>query len=364
MLFLMPAILLALVSFELAGGVMRDLPIAVVDTDGSAISRELTRRLDSAPGLKVAATPDDMIAAEKLVRARKVYAIIALSPQMARDALRGDTGAVTILYNASYSTPSGGVVRAVEEVVQSYAATLAVESTAAVAGPGTIRPPPVAARTSVLFNPQGSYELQLVGLLWPAILHLVFMVAIVSALGRELRDGTIGPWLSASPRSDAVAQVTGKVAPYLLVFTAWGIIANAYLSWFRGWPIEGSATMIFFGYITMYLAYVGMAALVVGLTRSMAQSLSVAGIFAGASFAFSGAIFPIESASAFARWWSLALPYTAFVKLWAEQYVMGTDVAYSMRQMWLMLGFFAMGSLIGIPRYIAAARQPSTWGKR
>ncbi|WEK00956.1 MAG: hypothetical protein P0Y59_04475 [Candidatus Sphingomonas phytovorans] len=63
----MPLLLMAVVAVQLSSGVMRGLPIVVVDEDGTAVSRELTRRLDAAPGLRVArARPADMRAAERI----------------------------------------------------------------------------------------------------------------------------------------------------------------------------------------------------------------------------------------------------------------------------------------------------------
>ncbi|QKS01365.1 ABC transporter permease [Sphingomonas sp. CL5.1] len=359
-----PLLLMAVVSVQLSSGVMRDLPIAVVDQDGTAVSRELTRRLDAAPGLRVAARPTDMRAAEALVRSNRAYAVVLIPADTERAVLRGETGSITTFYNASYSTPSGAALREVGNVVQGYAATLAVEQTAAVAGPGRVRHPPVAAQSAMLFNPQGSYELQLVTLIHPALLHLIFMVAVVSALGRELRDGTIGAWIGADPPARAVAAVAGKLAPYLAIFIGWGLLAIGYVAGLRGWPVAGSVAMLLAGYAAMYLAYVGVSLLVIGLSLSMGKALSAVGLYAGASFAFAGAIFPVESASAFARLWSALLPYSAFAKLLAEQWIMGAPASQSMWQVLAMLAFLLVSGAIGLPRYLAAARRPDTWGRR
>jgi len=358
-----PLILMAVVAIQLAPGVMRDLPIAVVDQDGGGMARELTRRLDASPGLRVAARPPDMAEAERLVRARAAYAVVLIPRGTERAVLRGETASVTTFYNASYSTASGAALRDIGTVVQEQAAQLAAGQVAAIE-PGKVRPPPIVAQTTVLFNPQGSYELQLVALLHPALLHLVFMVAVASALGRELRDGTIGGWLGDTTQSWAAAAVAGKITVYFIVFMAWGVLATAYLAGLRGWPILGSAIMLFAGYAAMYLAYVGVAVLAVGLTLSMSRALSIAGLYAGASFAFAGAIFPIESASAFARVWSAILPYTAFAKLLAEQWMMGSGVAVSLPHLFVMLLFLAVGAAAGLPRYLAAAGKPAVWGRR
>lgn len=358
-----PLLLMAVVAVQLAPGVMRDLPIAVVDADGGAIARELTRRLDAAPGLRVAARAPDMPEAERLVRSRTAYAVVLVPRGTERAVLRGESADLTVFYNASYSTPSGAALRDIGDVVQGYAARLAADQTAAIE-PGKVRPPPIAAQTTILFNPQGSYELQLVALLHPALLHLIFMVAVASALGRELRDGTIGGWLGGKPWPQAAAAVAGKVAVYLAIFMAWAVLVTGYLAGLRGWPVLGSPMLLLAGYAAMYLAYVGVTLLVTGLTLSMGKALSVAGLYAGASFAFAGAIFPIESASGFARLWSAILPYTAFAKLLAEQWMMGSPATVSLPHLLVLLLFLGVGAAAGLPRYIAAAGTPAVWGRR
>lgn len=359
-----PLVLMAAVAVQMSAGVMRDLPIVTVDRDGTGLTRELVRRLEAAPGLTVVATLPDMATAEAAVRSRRALAIVLIDRNATRDMLSGRTAEVAAFYNASYSTPSGAALREIASVVQAYAAQLAASQSAAVLGPRTVRPPPIAVRSTVLFNPQGSYELQLVALVHPAILHLVFMVAVSAALGRELRDGTIGPWLGTLDRRRAAAAIAGKLLPYLVIFMLWSVLATGYLAGLRGWPVAGSVALLLTSHLAMYLAYLGVAVLFVGLTLTMGSALSAAGLFAGASFAFAGAIFPIESASAFARVWSALLPYTAFAKALSEQWVMGAPPVGTLRQILILLIFLVVGLTIGLPRYIAAARQPDVWGRR
>lgn len=358
-----PLLLMALVAIQMSAGVMRALPIAVVDEDGTATARELIRRLDAAPGLRVAARPADMRQAERAVRSRAVYAVLLVPRGTERAILRGGTGSLTVFHNASYATPSGAALREVGNVVQAHAARLAAEQ-AAMLQPGRVRAPPVAAQTTILFNPQGSYELQLVALIHPALLHLIFMVAVAGALGRELRDGTIGPWLAGSSRADMALAIVGKIAVYFIVFMGWGVLATAYLAGLRGWPVQGSVLLLMAGYAAMFLAYVGVTLLATGLTLSLGKTLSITGLYAGASFAFAGAIFPIESASRFAQLWSALLPYTSFAKLLGEQWMTGAPIAVSIPHILAMLAFLPVGAAIGLPRYIAAADAPATWGRR
>lgn len=357
-----PLVLMGVMALLLSSGVMRALPVVIVDQDQTHLSRALAARMDAAPGLHVTASMPDLTEAEHLVRSGRAYAILLVPEGTGRAVLRGETAPVVLFFNASYSTASGAVARDVSAAVQAHAAGIAAEQTAAIAASGSVRAPPLSVQSTILFNPQGSYELQLLSLIHPALLHLVFMVAVTSALGRELRDGTIGAWLGgyASP----AMAVAGKLAPYVLVFMLWGLLATAYLAGLRGWAVNGSLLMIITAYLAMYLAYAGVALLIVGVSRSMIRSLSLTGLYAGASFAFAGAIFPIESASQFAQVWSAILPYTWFARVLVEQWSMASPAAVSWPPLGIMLLFLLPGLAIGLPRYLASAAQPEVWGQR
>jgi ABC-2 type transport system permease protein len=357
-----PLLLMSIIAWQMSPAVLRNLPIAVVDLDRTGMGRALTHRLEAAPGLTVAATPRDFAEAESLARARRVFAIVLIPVDAAADLVRKGQVTVVSYYNTSYYTPGTAAQREITATVRDYAETLSREQTAATQGVTSVRPAAVAAQTTILFNPQGSYEIQLVSLLHPAILLLIFMICVVGALGRELRDGTIGEWLGVSPAHGAAA-VAGKIAPYLLAFMLWAGVSLSYIT-ARGWPMAGSGTVILGGYLALFLAHAGLALLLIGLTYGMAQSLSLTGLYAGSSFAFSGAIFPIQSASWFGQVWSRILPYSEYAKLQAEQMVMGTDAAWSFHHVAIMLVFFVIGTAVGLPRYLRAATQPALWGRR
>ena len=59
---------------------------------------------------------------------------------------------------------------------------------------------PIKASMVALFNTSTDYEQFLGAALIPALLHILAMTAGAWAVGRELRDRSIGEWLGASPR--------------------------------------------------------------------------------------------------------------------------------------------------------------------
>ena len=353
----LPLLLCGLIAWQLSAGVLRDLPVVLVDQDGSAIGRDLAIRIEAAPGLALVAHVPDMRAAERLVRAKRAYAAVLLPPDTARRALAGQAP-VILYYNASYSAAAATVQREAAAVIDAANARMAVERIAAIAPPGSVRAAPVRAATNIAWNAPGSQEQQLVSLLHPALLHLLFMLALVSAFGRELRDGTGGEW------GPALGALAGKAMPYLAVFMLWAVLVTVWLAGVRGWQIAGSSGLLMLGWLLMYLAYLGVALLLVGVTRTMSQALSLTGIYAGASFAFAGAIFPLDQASGFARLWGHILPFTHFARLLARTWIADAPWAAAMLPMLAMLAIALVTAVPGAILYRRAAADPASWGRR
>jgi len=353
----LPLILCGVIAWQLSAGVVRDLPVLLIAQDDSGIGRDLAIRIEAAPGLTLAGQVPDLAVAEQMIRAKQAHAALLVPPATSQDALRGQAP-VILYFNASYPAAAATIQREIGAVVDAANARFATDRIAAVAPPGSVRAAPVRAVTAIAWNTPASQELQLVSLLHPALLHLLFMLAVVSAFGRELRDGSIAAW------SPDIAALAGKAAPYLAVFMGWSLLIIAWLAGVRGWDFAGSPWTLLVGYAAMYLAYLGVSVLLLGMTRTLSQSLSLTGLYAGASFAFAGAIFPLEQASVFARAWGNALPYTHFARLLARTWIAegsGPAVAWPLLA---MLGIAIVTAIPGTILYLRAARDPSSWGRR
>lgn len=357
-----PLLALALFAWMFGAGVPRALPVAVVDHDNSAMSRELVRMIDAAPGLQVAARPADMQQAWAAVRAAEVYAVVHVPEGSGREILRGGSAVVFAYYNASHQTAGQAAERGIGDAVQAAGGRFVRADVARIRGPDAVRAAPLRVQATVLANAARSYEQFLLGLLFPALLYLAACLAMVSALGRELRDGTAGEWLQ-SCGDRLLPAVAGKLAPYLLLFTVHGTGSLVWLAAIRG-GVAGSAALLLAAQAGLYLASAGIALLLVGATRNLGVALSVTGLYAGTALAFSGATFPMQGAPLFAQAWSRLLPLTAYLKLQVQQLELGADWTASLPTVGGLLLFMLVAGGIGLVLYGRGARDPAAWGQR
>jgi ABC-2 type transport system permease protein len=359
----MPLLALALLAWFFSAGVLRKLPIVVVDRDHSTLSRQLIRMLDENSGLRVAYQRDALIQAWPLMRAGNSYAVVFVGENTSRDTLVRNGGTIMSWYNASYLTAGQAAAREISSTVQAFGQRVAIEQTAAIRGPAKVRSAPISVQVSVLGNAARSYEHFLLSLLFPALLHLAATLAMGSAFGRELRNGTVAAWMEACGWR-VLPAIAGKAAPYLLLFLLYAVLGLGWLVSSRGGGVQGNVALLVLGYALMFLAYAAIALLLVGATRNMGTALSLVSMYAGTSLAFSGGTFPVIDANTFVQVWNAVLPYTYFLHLQSQQLDAHASLADAANPLAILVLFILIAGGVGWWLYARAARDPAAWGLR
>ncbi|PZR36665.1 ABC transporter permease [Caulobacter segnis] len=334
-----PLLLLVVMGWLFLAGSPRHLPVALVDADHSTLSRQLARDLDASGAIRLAAEPADLPSAFALARQGKVWAVVYVPKNADRDALSGVGATIVVYDNASYYSLGALAARGVAEAIGGLSGQIAPRLQRIHNLPQARFTPP-AVQATVLFNPGLSYEWFLEALIQPGVLHLMMSCAIVVTIGREFRDATFKTWIAA-PREVAPALL-GKLAPYVLVFTAWNLAGTAWLCGFRGWGVHGSLLLLTAGQFLMYAAYAALAAFVTVLIKDIPTALSAAAIYGGPAITFSDATLPTLTAPLFTRVLSNLLPFTSYVRLQMEQMFMGSPGADSLRWLTVLALFCAV----------------------
>lgn len=347
LLIVMPVVLMVVVGAMLYQGVVRDVPVAVVDQDHSAFSRAAIRNMEASPGVRVVAQPTDLEAAWPLMRSGQVYSLAYIPRGAEKNAFR-QRDAVIVYYNGAFQTVGSLAASAQSTALTSAAVPLILDRARALGVPAARLKTP-AVQVTILGNPQLSFELFLGALIMPGVLHLLMACAAVMGVGRELRGGSLKDW---SRRMDGrlTAALAGKLTPYVLVFTLWGAVWIAWLCGWRGWGIEGSLLMLLGGMFALMAATAGVSALLIALTGDMDVSFSATAVYAGSAIAFSNGTLPLLHGPAFAQVWSAILPFTHYLRLQNEQMVLGSDVAASIGPLLILLtvavGTFALSVVL------------------
>lgn len=362
----LPPLAFAIMWGIFSAGVPRQLAIAVVDQDQSALSHQLTRMLAASPGLRIAqqaANADEALAA---IRERTVAGAVVIPSDFTRSIKHGGQATVLLYHNAQFATHSGLLARDVRTVVGTLSAgvkiaTLQKRGDSRVAA--VARFEPIQLKLNTLFNAQLDYESFLAGALLPALLQIFAMTAAVWAVGRELRDASVRDWLQQADGSLLLA-VAAKLAPYMAVFSVLGWLDLLWFTQGRGFEIAGSGWTLYLGSALMVAAYLLLGAMAVALGRGLRTGLSIAGFYTAPAFAFAGQGFPLLAMPTAARWWAEILPLTHYLQLQNQQWMMGAPAAYALPHLAALLSFCVVAALIGLPLLAGLMRNEAAWGAR
>jgi ABC-2 type transport system permease protein len=349
-----------------ASGVPRDLPVAVVDGDRSALSRQLVRMVDATSSMRVAVEAPDIGAARALVLQDKAYAVIVVPEGMERDARRGEAPKVVAYYNAQYLLPASLIRKDLRAAVGTLSAGLELRVREAKGEPARValaHVEPIRVDYHTLFNPQLNYSYYLAAALLPAILQIFIVVGGVHAVGIELKEGTAGAWMEAAGGS-AWRAVAGKLLPYALHFSALGFFMLVVLFRFMAVPMRGHLQVVAAATALFVLAYLAMALLIVAWSANLRFATSSAALYTTPAFAFVGVTFPTFGMPAVGRAWSAILPLTHYLEIVVGQAMRGAAPATALAPLGALAAFVVVAPLMSIWRLGEIARNPRYWGRQ
>jgi ABC-2 type transport system permease protein len=218
------------------------VPVAIVDRDGSALSRQLTRMLDAHELLQVAAMPSDEGAAERDVLGGRLGGTVVVPAGFERDVLRGEPAFVAAYADATYVLVYRQVMTGVLESVGTLSAGVEVRRLQARAtAPAAARAArdPVPTVTRPLFNVTESYGAYIV----PAVLVLILQQTLLVGVGlvagtRRERGVTLAG--AAPGLFQAAARVSGRAGFYVLLYSAHAALYFLVLYPAYGFPVHAT----------------------------------------------------------------------------------------------------------------------------
>lgn len=241
--------------------VVRSVPVVVVDPDGTALSRRLTRMVDATEAVRVDAVVTSAAEAERRVRRGEAHGVLAIPAGFQADVLRGEPVVVGAFGDASYFLLYSQVASSLARSVGTLSAGVEVRRMEAtgVTRPAALdrwRPLPLVLRP--LYNPVGGYGTYVV----PAVLVLVLQQTLLIGIGllagsaRE-RGVDEGRLLRATP----VELVVGKAMVYLGLYLAHALLYLTVVFRVFGFPRQANPLVAILFLVPFLLAvtFLGLA---------------------------------------------------------------------------------------------------------
>ena len=331
---------MASVNWIFSSGTIRNLPVAIIDQDGSSTSRAYVRMLEATPEINVYRHLNSPNQARELLEQATVYAVVLIPRDFSRDLKSGRQVTVVAWHSGQFLTISGVLSKSLTTVTGTFSAGVEMTSLARRGDSrlaSEINFEPIRAELRTLFNPFQNYQYFLVSGLLPAMLQVFVMVWSVFVIGREFRDHTSDDWI-ASGRT-VYAAIAAKLLPLFIVASVIGFGCLGWVHGYSGWPVAGNFHMLLLGWEIMICAYLVLGALVVGFVPQFATALSLTAAFTAPAFAYAGVTFPQQAMPLVAQIWTYALPVRTLLRLQVEQAQIGAPLSSSIPELMVLIAF-------------------------
>ena len=291
----------------MAEGQPERLPIAIVDKDGSYLSRRLCHEIDACQGVHVVGVYSSHTAARMAMQRQEVYAFLEI-PAGTYNEVLSFTRPHLVLYSNNAYLLSGALSYRTLATISNLASGAVQREVLRKKGlderqiMGLIQP--IELDTHLVGNPTANYQPYVLTTMLPGMLGLFVLLVTVYMVGRERRDGTLSEWLG----ENTLAALCGKMAPYTLWFGTLGVLGNIVLFGWCGFELHGSFVLVAVFTLLLVLAMQAAAVFLAGVIPDAHLSTCFAAIYGTLAFTMSGFSYPVTSMPPALQGFSLLFP--------------------------------------------------------
>lgn len=333
------------------------LPVAVVDHDGSALSRQLVRWIDATEQVQVTATKPELREVHDAVRRKALVGYIEIPDDFGRRVLRGEPARIAVSANAAYIVLYSQVVNATASAGLAFNRLLAEERLLA----GEERSPqtadalamPITVDLQELYNPDGGYANYVVPAVLILILQQTFLIGICMVQVRRRELGSI----DAAPLVMA-ARVSVYLALQCLLFGFYLLVVYKLI----GLPQQASAGLALVAVLPGFIAMILLGLSLGCLFASRETALQVMMLVSIPALFLAGFAWPAEAMPKALVWLGRLIPSTGSIDVFVRVYHMGAgleDIRGSWLGLWSLVLVYTMtawwASLPAVARETGAA---------
>lgn len=329
-------------------GLPTNLPIAVVDMDGSATSRNLIRQLDAFEQTEVVyktATFDDA----RREMQKETYTVFLYTEELCSGGNNGKTTYIVFLYERYLSDCSLPAFRDMKTMSVLAGASVGLQTGLAKGYTtdqimGQLQP--VVVDTHAIGNPWLNYSVYLNNTILPGVLQLMIFLVTVFSIGTEIKYSTARQWLQTGGNS-LTTSLLGKLLPQTVIFTIVALMCCAALYGFNAFPLNSGWMPMISAMILLVLASQAVGVFMIGVLPTLRLGLSFASLFGMIAFSIVGFSFPVLGMDPTLQALSDLFPLRHYFLIYVDQALNGRDLFYSWSEYVWLAGFLILPFLIG-----------------
>ena len=319
---------------------IEDVPLAVIDYDGTSLSRQYVNELTSGKDFDLRFYASDYGEIERLLLQGGVRAAVIIPPRFMDDALGLREAQLQIIVDGTEPNTGNFALAHIVSFTQHFA-TRIVQRSLQQTRPSLEIPAPINLRIRTWYNPSLK---SVVGMV-PALIALVLTLPAVSvslAIAREKEQGTFEQVI-ATPLT-RFELLLGKLTPYIASGLLDVVLCTLVGVFWFGVPFRGNFLLYLLLAADFFFASLSVGLLISTFVSSQQVAMIASFlIFLFPGFFMSGLFFPISSMPPLMRMEAYSLPTTHFVIISRGLFVKGLGLG----ALWpYALALFFMGLLV------------------
>lgn len=329
--FILPLFCFLFLSNLMEEGLPSRVPAAMVDKDGSSISRQVTQSLGGMQLVDLVATCNSYTEARHKMQEGEIFGYFLIPENYQADLLAGRKPVITFYTNMTYFVPASLLFKTFKTTALYTKAGIAMTVLESVGVDGSAITPlllPVNIEARAIHNPGLNYAIYLCNSFIPCVLQLMIFLVTCFSLGQEIKYGTSVKLMQMANGSIFRALVA-KLLPQTIIWIVVALFMESWLFRYNGYPMHGSWFWMTLSEIMFVLACQGFALFFFGVFPNLRMSLSVCALLGILSFSVAAFSFPVESMYTSVGIFSWIMPIRYNFLIYIDQALNGIHVYYS-----------------------------------
>ena len=338
--FLVPLLYPLLYAYIYNNETVSEVPVAVIDRQGSALSRQFTRMIDATSEVKLVASCMSVAEAERLNKRGEIYAFVVIPEDFDKTLARGDQAVIGVyadmagmLYYKSALLAATNASLAMNKQIKAERLYLGATSRQE-----EIATQPIAFDHVEMYNPQGGFA----SFLMPAVMMLILqqtMLLGMGMIGGGIRERFGGSSLAPEMRNfNPMMIVLGKTAVFFVIYIVLALYMFTVVTDIFGLPSLGNV----FTFLALMVPYI-LGCCFMSITCSAfiyrREDCILLFVFMSVPLLFlSGISWPGAAIPTFWKWFSYIFPSTFAVNGYVHINSMGASLGQVSTEFYALWG--------------------------
>lgn len=327
----LPLFMFFFLSTLMEQGLPTRIPAAIVDRDGTSISRGITQNLSGMQMVDITRACPSYTDARHEMQKGNIYGFFLIPENFQADLLAGRKPVITFYTNMTYYVPGSLLFKTFKTTALYAKAGIAVQT---IEGAGLssfdLAPllNPINVVTRPLNNPELNYAVYLCNSFIPCSLQLMIMLITAFSLGQDIKYGRSREMLRRCDGSVFVYLFT-KLTPQTIIWWVIAVFMESWLFKWNGYPMNGSWGWLTLSELMFVVASQCFALFWFCVLPNLRLSLSVCALLGILSFSLAAFSFPEQSMYGGLSIFSWIVPTRYNFLIYSAQALNGLDIYYS-----------------------------------